>query len=63
MFGGKTPQVAMELADKLAEMIPMADAVISFGNSGSDANDTHIKLLRYYHEAIGKPERRKIISR
>ena len=63
MFGGKTHQVAIDLADKLAEMIPMKDPVLSFGNSGSDANDTHIKLLRYYHEAIGKPECRKIISR
>ncbi|MDP6198128.1 MAG: aminotransferase [Porticoccaceae bacterium] len=63
MFGGKTHQVAIDLADTLAEMIPMQDAVLSFGNSGSDANDTHIKLLRYYHEAIGKPERRKIIAR
>ena len=63
MFGGKTHQVAIDLADKLADMIPMEDAVISFGNSGSDANDTHIKLLRYYHEAIGKPHCRKIIAR
>lgn len=63
MFGGRTHQVAIDLADKLAEMIPMEDAVLSFGNSGSDANDTHIKLLRYYHEAIGKPQCRKIIAR
>ena len=63
MFGGKTHPVAIELADTLAEMIPMQDAILSFGSSGSDANDTHIKLLRYYHEAIGKPERRKIIAR
>ena len=63
MFGGKTHQVAIDLADRLADMIPMDDAVLSFGNSGSDANDTHIKLLRYYHEAIGQPERRKIIAR
>ncbi len=63
MFGGKTHQVAIDLADKLAAMIPMHDPVLSFGNSGSDANDTHIKLLRYYHEAIGKPECRKIIAR
>ena len=63
MFGGKTHQVAIDLADRLADMIPMKDAVLSFGNSGSDANDTHVKLLRYYHEAIGKPERRKIIAR
>ena len=63
MFGGKTHQVGMDLAEKLAEMIPMQDAMISFGNSGSDANDSHIKMLRYYHQAIGRPERRKIIAR
>ncbi len=63
MFGGKTHQVGMDLAEKLAEMIPMQDAMISFGNSGSDANDSHIKMLRYYHQAIGRQERRKIIAR
>ena len=63
MFGGKTHQAGIDLAERLAAMIPMQEAVISFGNSGSDANDTHIKLLRYYHQAIGKPERRKIIAR
>ena len=63
MFGGKTHQAGIDLADRLSAMIPMDDAVISFGNSGSDANDTQIKLLRYYHQAIGKPECRKIISR
>ncbi len=63
MFGGKTHQVGKDLAEKLAGMIPMQDAMISFGNSGSDANDSHIKMLRYYHQAIGKPERRKIIAR
>lgn len=63
MFGGKTHQAGIDLADRLSHMIPMDDAVISFGNSGSDANDTQIKLLRYYHQAIGKPERRKIIAR
>ena len=60
---GKTHKVAIELSEKLADMIPMRDPVISFGNSGSDANDTHIKLLRYYHEAINKTEKRKIIAR
>ena len=63
MFGGKTHQVGMDLAEKLAEMIPMQDAMISFGNSGSDANYSHIKMLCYYHQAIGRPERRKIIAR
>ena len=62
-FGGKTHPMAIALADKLADMLPIDDARMFFGNSGSDANDTHIKLLRYYFNAIGKPEKRKIITR
>jgi 4-aminobutyrate--pyruvate transaminase len=63
MFGGKTHQPGMDLADRLAGMVPVRDAKIFFGNSGSDANDTHLKLLRYYFNAIGRPEKRKIITR
>ena len=63
MFGGKTHQAGIDLADRLSAMIPMDDAVISFGNSGSDANDADKTATRYYHQAIGKPECRKIISR
>ena len=44
-------------------MVPVDNAKIFFGNSGSDANDTHIKLLRYYANATGRPEKRKIITR
>ncbi len=62
-FGGKTHQPVIDLAEKLSAMVPVRDAMVFFGNSGSDANDTHIKLLRYYHNAIGKPEKRKIITR
>lgn len=63
MFGGKTHQVGMDLADKLADMVPVDNAKIFFGNSGSDANDSHIKMLRYYFNAIGKPQKYKIIAR
>ena len=62
-FGGKSHQPVIDLADKLSAMVPVKDAMVFFGNSGSDANDTHIKLLRYYFNAIGKPEKRKIITR
>lgn len=51
------------LAERLAAMLPVADAHVFFGNSGSDANDTHWKLLRYYYNAIGQPAKRKIIVR
>ena len=63
LFGGKSHQSGIDHADKLAEMVPMDNARVFFGNSGSDANDSHIKLLRYYFNAIGKPEKRKIITR
>lgn len=63
MFGGKTHQVGIDLADKLSSMLPMDNARVFFGSSGSDANDSHIKMLRYYFAAIGKPEKRKIIAR
>ncbi len=63
MFGGKSHQIGIDLADKLAAMVPTENARIFFGNSGSDANDTLIKLLRYYANAVEKPEKRKIITR
>ncbi|MEW6981279.1 aminotransferase [Colwelliaceae bacterium 6471] len=63
MFGGKTHQVGMDLAQRLTDMVPMKNAHVFFGNSGSDANDTHIKLLRYYFNAIGQPQKYKIIAR
>ena len=63
MFGGKSHQPGIDPANKLADMVPVKEARVFFGNSGSDANDTHIKLLRYYANAIGKPGKRKIITR
>ncbi|WP_133471677.1 aminotransferase [Paraglaciecola marina] len=63
LFGGKSHTPAEELASKIAAMVPITDAHVFFGNSGSDANDTHYKMLRYYFNAIGKPEKRKIITR
>ena len=38
-------------------------ARVFFGNSGSDANDTNMKLVWYYNNVLGRPERKKIISR
>ena len=63
MFGGRSHQVGIDLADKLAELVPVPNAKIFFGNSGSDANDTIIKTIRYWSNVIGKPEKRKIIAR
>lgn len=62
LFGGRTHPVVMELADRLAEMVPIPDAKIFFSNSGSEANDSQFKMLRYYASAIGKPNKKKIIA-
>ena len=62
MFGGRTHQVARDLADRLSEMVPVDNAKIFFANSGSEANDSQIKMLRYYFNVIGKPQKKKIIA-
>ena len=62
MFGGRTHQVAMNLADQLSEMVPVSDAKMFFANSGSEANDSQIKMLRYYFNVTGKPQKKKIIA-
>jgi len=63
LFGGKSHEPAVELAEKLKSMVPFEASKVFFGNSGSDANDTQIKLVWYYNNAIGLPKKKKIISR
>lgn len=62
MFGGRTHQVGMDLADKLAAMVPIEDGKVFFANSGSEANDSLIKMLRYYFNVTDQPEKKKIIA-
>ena len=63
LFAGRTNEPSILLAEKLKAMMPFDAGRVFFGLSGSDANDTQIKLMWYYHNAIGKPEKKKIISR
>ncbi|MEM9623422.1 MAG: aminotransferase [Pseudomonadota bacterium] len=63
LFGGKTNESSILLAEKLKAMAPFAAGKVFYGLSGSDANDTQIKLMWYYNNAIGRPEKKKIISR
>ena len=51
------------LAARLLEMAPVPMARVFFGNSGSDANDTQVKLIWYYNNALGRPKKKKIIAR
>ena len=63
LFAGKTNEPSILLAEKLKQMAPFDADKVFYGLSGSDANDTQMKLMWYYHNAIGKPEKKKIISR
>jgi 4-aminobutyrate--pyruvate transaminase len=63
LFAGKSHEPGIRLADKLVRLAPFAAGKAFFGNSGSDANDTQVKLVWYYHNAIGKPKKKKIIAR
>lgn len=62
-FSHKSNGPAIDLAERLVSMSPEKLSKVFFTNSGSEANDTVVKLLWYYNNAIGKPERKKIISR
>jgi len=63
MFIGKSHEPGILLAEKIKEMVPMEASKVFFGCSGSDANDTQVKLMWYYNNAIGRPRKKKIISR
>ena len=62
-FGGKVPAISTELAERLIGMAPAGMAKVLFANSGSEANDTAIKLAWYVNNALGRPQKKKIISR
>ncbi len=63
LFGGKGYEVAIELAEKLKEIAPVPISKVLFSSSGSEANDTQVKLAWYYNNALGRPNKKKIISR
>jgi 4-aminobutyrate--pyruvate transaminase len=60
---GRSVNPAIDLAEKLAAVVPIPDARVYFTVSGSEANDFLIKFLWYYNNAIGRPRKKKIISR
>jgi 4-aminobutyrate--pyruvate transaminase len=62
-FAGKVPAISTELAERLIRMAPAGMGKVLFANSGSEANDTAIKLAWYVNNALGRPQKKKIISR
>ena len=62
-FASMANEPSIRLADRLIRLLPDNMSKVFFGCSGSDANDTHVKIVWYYNNLRGKPEKKKIISR
>ncbi len=62
LFSGKSHEPAIELAERIKELAPDM-ARVFYQSSGSEANETQVKLIWYYNNALGRPEKKKIISR
>ena len=62
-FSSMATEPAAILAQRVIDKAPEGMSKVFFGASGSDANDTQVKLVWYYNNALGRPEKKKIISR
>ena len=59
LFNGRSHDAAVELAEKLKEIAPVPISKVFFCNSGSEANDTQMKLVWYMNNGLGRPRRRR----
>jgi 4-aminobutyrate--pyruvate transaminase len=63
LFSHKGHRPSIELAQKLIDMAPVPMSKVFFTNSGSEANDTVVKLVWFLNNALGRPARKKFIAR
>ena len=62
-FTHKAHDPGIDLAEALIKIAPVPMSKVFFANSGSEANDTVVKLVWYYNNALGRPQKKKIIAR
>src|SRR5690606_8597515 len=62
-FASKSHEPMIELAEMLLQRAPAPMARVFFANSGSEANDSALKLVWYYNNALNRPKKKKVISR
>ncbi len=62
-FNQRSHEPAINLAEKVKAMAPVPMSKVFFANSGSEANDTVIKMVWYMNNALGRPQKKKIVSR
>ncbi len=62
-FAGKSHDPLINISEKLLSIAPGHMGKVLLSNSGSEANDTLVKLVWYYNNALDRPKKKKIISR
>src|SRR6056297_2093447 len=62
-FFGRMSDRTVELSERLVEVSPFASGRVFYTNSGSEANDTIVKMLWFLNRSLGQPERTKILTR
>ena len=62
-YVGHGTEASITLAQMVMERAPAHMSKVYFGLGGSDANETNVKLVWYYNNILGRPEKKKIISR
>lgn len=62
-YVGHGTEASITLAKMVLDRAPSNMSKVYFGLSGSDANETNVKLVWYYNNVLGRPEKKKIISR
>lgn len=62
-YVGHGTEASITLAKMVMERMPEHMSKVYFGLSGSDANETNIKIVWYYNNVLGRPAKKKIISR
>ncbi len=62
-YAGHGTEASITLSRMVAERAPEGMNHVYYGMSGSDANETNVKLVWYYNNVLGRPKKKKIISR
>jgi 4-aminobutyrate---pyruvate transaminase len=62
-FGAKSHEPCIDLAEMLIQRAPVPMSKVFFANSGSEANDSAVKMIWYFNNAVGRPKKKKIIGR
>ena len=63
VYSHQTHGPAVELAERLLALAPPSMKKVFFACSGSEANDTIVRMIWYYNNALGRPKKKKIVSR